>query len=156
MSRSLTIKEAIQKIEHYCAYQERCHEEVFQKLRTMRLDSEEINEIIVKLINSNFLNETRFACSFARGKHKIKQWGKVRIVAELKARDITQTNINLALKEIDQEDYHQTFEILSQKKWSSINETKILKRKKYCDYFLRKGYESNLIYDSLKSLENQD
>jgi regulatory protein len=70
-----SIKDARNKIEHYCAYQERCHTEVEQKLRTMKMDSEEIDEIIAHLIGSNFLNE-RFACSFARGKHRIKQWGK--------------------------------------------------------------------------------
>ena len=71
-----TIKEAIQKAEHYCAYQDRCHEEVVQKLRSMKMDSDEIDQIIAHLINDNFLNEERFACSFARGKHRIKHWGK--------------------------------------------------------------------------------
>ena len=93
-----TTKEAIQKIEHYCAYQERCHDEVVSKLRTMKLSTNEIDEVIVHLINSNFLNESRYACSFARGKHRIKFWGRIRIVNELKFRNISQYNINFTLK----------------------------------------------------------
>ena len=150
-------KEAIQKIEHYCAYQERCHEEVEQKLWSMKMTSEEIATIISHLINENFLNEERFACSFARGKHRIKQWGKIRITNELKFRGINQTLINIALKEISAEEYYSTFDSLSTRHWESIRETNSLKkRKKFCDYLLRRGYESNLVYEKLKELEISD
>ena len=93
MKDVFSIKEAIKKAEHYCAYQERCHDEVAQKLRSMKMNQEEISTIISHLINENFLNESRFACSFARGKHRIKHWGKVRIVNELKFRNITSYKI---------------------------------------------------------------
>lgn len=154
MKEVFSIKEAIHKIEHYCAYQERCHEEVVQKLRSMKLDSEEIDTILVYLIKDNFLNESRFACSFARGKHRIKFWGKIRIVNELKFRKITQYNINLALKEISTEEYLNTFDTVAVRNWESIAEKNVLKkRKKFCDYLLRKGFESNLVYDKVKELE---
>jgi regulatory protein len=149
-----SIKEAIQKTEHFCAYQERCHEEVVAKLRSMNMDQNEVDQIMVHLIESNFLNEERFACSFARGKHRIKNWGKIRIVNELKSRKIAQTLINIALKEISQEEYNDTFTNLSEKQWESIRETNsIKKRKKCCDYLLRKGFESNLVYEKVKELE---
>ena len=150
----MTIKEALQKLEHFCAYQDRCHDEVISKLYALKMSPEEIDTILVKLISDNFLNETRFACSFARGKHRIKHWGKIRIVNELKARHITATNINLALKEISQEEYQTTFKQLSQKCWDNLTESNLLKkRKKFCDYMLRRGYESNLVYDKMKQLE---
>lgn len=154
MKDFFTIKQAIQKLEHYCAYQDRCHEEVIQKLRSMKMDSDEIDAIIVHLIASNFLNESRFACSFARGKHRIKHWGKIRIVNELKFRKISQYNINLALKEITTEEYEATFHNLAEQNWESIRESNPLKkRKKFCDYVLRKGFESNLVYEKVKELE---
>jgi regulatory protein len=157
MKDSLTVKEAIQKIELYCAYQERCHEEVISKLWTMKMNSDEIDQIITNLISSNFLNEERFACSFARGKHRIKRWGKIRITNELKARKINQTLINIALKEITADEYQDTFQYLSNKHWESIRETNHLKkRQKFCDYMLRRGFESNLIYDKVKELETSD
>lgn len=157
MKAVFTIKEAIQKIEHYCAYQERCHEEVEQKLRSMKMDSDEIDRIITHLINDNFLNEERFACSFARGKHRIKHWGKIRITNELKFRGINQTLINIALKEISPEEYYSTFDTLANRHWESIQETNSLKkRKKFCDFMLRRGFESNLVYDKVRDLEISD
>jgi regulatory protein len=154
MKPIFSIKQALQKIEQYCAYQERCHEEVIAKLRTMKLTPNEIDEIIVSLIENNYLNESRFACSFARGKHRIKFWGKIRIVNELKFRNISTYNINLGLKEISTEEYLTTFDTLSQKNWESITENNSLKkRKKFCDFLLRKGYESNLVYEKMKELE---
>lgn len=157
MNPVYSIKEAMNKIEHYCAYQERCHEEVVQKLRSMKMDSDEIDTILVHLIKDNFLNESRFACSFARGKHHIKFWGKTRIVNELKFRKITQYNINLALKEITADEYLSTFHTVAERNWESISEKNVLKkRKKFCDYLLRKGFESNLVYDKAKELENSN
>jgi regulatory protein len=154
MSEVNSVKEAIHKIEHFCAYQERCHDEVVQKLRTMKMDSNEIDEILAHLIQENYLNESRFACSFARGKHRIKLWGKVRIVNELKFRNISTYNINLALKEITAEEYEANFNALAERNWYSIKEANGLKkRKKHCDFLLRKGYESNLVYEKVKELE---
>lgn len=155
MKEVYSLKDAKLKIEHFCAYQERCHEEVVSKLWSMKLDQNEIDEVIVHLIEHNFLNEARFACSFARGKHRIKHWGKIRITNELKMRKINQTLINLALKEIEPEEYITTFEQLSDRHWNSILEkNKLKKRKKFCDYLLRRGFESDLIYDKVRELEN--
>jgi regulatory protein len=152
MSDVNSVKEAIHKIEHFCAYQERCHDEVEQKLRAMKMDSNEIDEILAHLIQENYLNESRFACSFARGKHRIKFWGKVRIVNEL--RNISTYNINLALKEITAEEYETNFNALAERNWHAIKEANGLKkRKKCCDFLLRKGYESNLVYEKVKELE---
>ena len=154
MKDVFSLNEAIQKIEYFCAYQERCHEEVVSKLWTMKMDSGEIDQIMVHLIASNFLNEERFACSFARGKHRIKHWGKIRIINELKYRKISQTLINIALKEITLEEYLDTFHTLAERHWESIQETNVLKkRKKFSDYLVRRGFESNLVYDKVKELE---
>jgi regulatory protein len=146
-----TLKEAIQKIEHFCSYQERCHEDIATKLRSMKMSPDEIDTILVHLITENFLNEERFACSFARGKHRIKHWGKIRITNELRYKKITQTLIHKALQEITPEEYLNTFHNLAERQWDSIQETNTLKKqKKWCDYLLRKGFESNLVYDKLK------
>lgn len=154
MKETFTIKEAIQKIEHFCAYQERCHQEVTTKLYEMKMNSAEIDQILVHLITSNFLNEARFACSFARGKHRIKHWGKIRIVNELKLRRISQYNINLALKEISPNEYLETFYALAERIWQNSTEKNVLKkRKKCCDYLIRRGFESQLVYEKVMELE---
>jgi regulatory protein len=155
MNTICTPKEALQKLEHFCAYQERCHAEVVTKLYSLKMTTDEIDSIVVQLIEGNFLNETRFACSFARGKHRMKSWGKIRITNELKARQISSTNITLALKEISADEYETTFNNLAERCWNGIQEKNSLKkRKKFCDYMLRRGYESNLVYDKVKDLEN--
>jgi len=157
MNTTCTPKEALQKLEHFCAYQERCHAEVTSKLYSLKMTNDEIDNIIVQLIEGNFLNETRFACSFARGKHRIKHWGKIRIVNELKAKQISSNNITLALKEIEPEEYENTFEQLAERSWNSLQEKNVLKkRKKFCDYMLRRGYESNLVYEKVTSLEKAE
>jgi regulatory protein len=113
-----------------------------------------IDLIIVHLIDHNFLNEERFACSFARGKHRIKHWGKIRIVNELKFRNISSYNINTALKEISEEEYQINFHALADRHWQTMKENDSLKkRKKFCDFLLRKGFESNLVYEKVKELE---
>ena len=120
----------------------------------MKMDQDEIDQIIVLLIADNFLNEERFACSYARGKHLIKHWGKIRIVNELKFRKISATLIKIALKEIDDSDYFEMFDVLADKHWETIHESNTMKkRKKFCDYLLRKGWETELIYQKVKELE---
>ena len=152
-SKTYTVAEAQNKLEHYCAYQERCHNEVVQKLKGMGMIQQVIDVITVHLIENNYLNEERFACCFARGKHRIKQWGKVRIVNELKFRNISQYNINTALKEITAEEYAATFHSLAEKHWETIKERSLPKKKKqFCDFLLRKGFESSLVYEKVVEL----
>ena len=154
--RTYSVMEAQSKLENYCAYQERCHKEIVEKLRGMNMIPQAIDLIIVHLLDHKYLNEERFACSFARGKHRIKHWGKIRIVNELKFRKISQYNITTALKEITAEEYNTTFHTLAERQWQNTRETNtIKKRKKFCDFLLRKGFESNLIYEKVKDLEGR-
>ncbi len=151
--KNYTLAEAAKKLENYCAYQERCHKEVLSKLQEMRMIPEAIDQIIVHLIKENYLNEERFAQSFARGKFNIKKWGRSRIVSELKQRAISKYNITSALKEIEEDVYQNTFHEIAEKKWNAINETDIQKRKrKLADYLLYRGWESELIYQKISDL----
>ncbi|MDT0620205.1 regulatory protein RecX [Croceitalea vernalis] len=149
----MTLREAKRKLENYCAYQERCHKEVIEKLKGMRMIPEAIDQIVTQLIEDNFLNEERFAKSFARGKFNIKKWGKNRIENELKQRQISRYNITAALKEIDEETYIETLDTLAKKRLEQITETNLQKkRKKLADYLLYRGWESHLVYEKLREL----
>ncbi len=151
--KSYTVEEAQKKLEHYCAYQERCHDEVIQKLKSLNMIPQAIDAIVVYLLDNNFLNEERFACSFARGKFRIKHWGRRRIINELKARNISRYTIDSAMKEITDAEYLETFHNIAEKQWDTIMERNILKKKKkVMDYLLRKGYESNLVQEKLNAL----
>ncbi len=148
-----SLQEATKKMEHYCAYQERCHKEVTEKLRGMNMIPEAIDQILGHLIQENYLNEERFAKAFARGKFNIKKWGANRIKRELKFRDISVYNIKSALKEITNEDYLIAFDELARKRLSQIKETNnFKKKKKLVDYLLYRGWESHLVYEKANEL----
>ena len=148
-----TVDEAQKAMEIFCAYQERCHYEVRKKLREMRMIPQAIDHILAQLIESNYLNEERFAKAFARGKFRIKHWGKNRIVRELKFREISKYNIESALKEIPQQDYLDALDALAKKKMDSILERSVLKKKKkLADYLLYRGWEPHLVYDKVNEL----
>lgn len=154
-STSYTLQEAQKKLEHYCAYQERCHQEVEQKLRSMNMIPEVSNIIIGNLIEENYLNETRFAQSFARGKFRIKKWGKERIVRELKLRKISPFNIKIALKEISPEEYNGTLNALAEKFWmANASRDKHIRKKKVINALRYRGWETPLIFAILHELES--
>jgi regulatory protein len=148
-----SIEEIKRKLERYCVYQDRCHKEIEAKLKEFTLIEEAKSQIILHLLEHDFLNEERFSKSFARGKFKIKKWGKQRIIKELKLRDISVYNINSALKEIEEEDYLETIKTIAEKRNEIINEVDYYKRKKkLTDFLIRKGYEYDLIYKTVNSI----
>lgn len=153
VKNSYSVDEATRKLEGFCAYQDRCHKEVIDKLRDMRMIPQAIDQILGHLIQENYLNEERFARSFARGKFNIKKWGKKRIVNELKHRDISKYNIQLALQEIDQQEYLNVFDELANKRLAEIKDKELQKkRKKLADYLLYRGWESQLVYEKVFEL----
>ncbi len=153
-SKSYTVEEAKRAIERYCVYQERCHQEVRKKLADMRMIPVAIDQIITHLIEHDFLNETRFAQAFARGKFNHKKWGKQRIERELKARQIGAYNLKLALQELDDHAYKDAFDTLSRKRLAQLEKEtdKYRKRKKLADYLLYRGWEAGLVYEKVKEL----
>lgn len=147
--------EAMQKMANYCAYQERCHMEVEKKLAEFKLIPEAREKILIYLLNEDFLNETRFAESFARGKFKFKKWGRLRIIKELKLRKISEFNIKKGLQEISETDYLNSFEYHSTQKWNNLkNETLTKAKQKFINYFQYRGWENHLIFDKLKEFES--
>ena len=109
--------------------------------------------ILLHLLEHDFLNEERFSKSYARGKFNIKKWGKQRIIRELKFRDISEYNIKTALKEIDEALYLSTIYDITEKRNALITEDNSFKRrKKLTDFLMRKGYEFNLIYTTVKAV----
>lgn len=152
--KSYTVDEAKKALEHFCSYQERCHKEVLQKLYDLNMIPEAKEMIILHLLQHNYLNEERFAKSFARGKFSIKKWGKIRIINELKFRNISTYNVNTALKEIEPNDYLETLQSLCKKRFLNLKESNpFKKRNKLIDYLRRKGFETDLIYQTIKELK---
>lgn len=151
--KSFTVDEMKRKLENYCVYQDRCHKEVEQKLREFNLIPEAKELILLSLMKDNFLNEERFSKSYARGKFRIKNWGKQRIVRELKFRGISAYNIKTALKEIDEQEYLATIYRITENRNNVISESNIFKRKKkLIDFLMRKGFENDLIFKTVNEI----
>ncbi|MEO6820698.1 MAG: regulatory protein RecX [Ginsengibacter sp.] len=149
-----TPEQSIPKIKQFCAYQERCHKEVIEKLYSFSLNRQEIDEILSILINENYLNEERFAIHYAGGKFRMKQWGKNKIKQSLKFKQVSDYCIRKALKEINDEDYRKTFWKLVEAKLHTIKREKniFIKKRKLQDYLLQKGYESELIREAVTGI----
>ena len=153
--KSLTKEQAYQKLRHYCAYQDRCHSEVKTKAYSFGLRKPDVEELTSRLIEENCLNEERFAKAFAGGKFRIKQWGRIKIKAELKNKQISNYCIAAALDEIDDVKYKETLHKLAVKRWNSIKgagTNLFVKMTKTRDHLLLKGYESNLVAIEIKAL----
>jgi regulatory protein len=139
------------KLEKYCAYQERSHKQVFDKCRSYGLSESDSNEILVELIQSNFLNEERFVEAYVKGKFKIKSWGKQKISQGLKLAGINQKLISSSIQEIKVEDYIKTIQRLAEKKMKTLKEgTDFEKKIKVQRYLLSKGYKYDEISEALK------
>ncbi len=137
----------LNKIQRFCAYQERCSSEVVKKLMTLGASQEQITILLNLLIESSFLNEERYAISYAESKFNLKKWGSIKIAMYLKQKGISKENINKAVGAISAKEINATLNSLYEKKWASLaNETNLIKRKqKTLRYLLSKGYTYNQI-----------
>lgn len=150
----LTIKEAYPRIASFCAYQERTQNEVRTRLLDYGITGDEAEEVIVMLMQDNYLNESRFAKTYAGGKSRIKKWGKNKIKQALKQKGISDNCIKIAIQEIDPDEYLQNMIHLAEKKVAEVKETNPLKKKqKVLNYLLTKGYENDLVWEVINNLE---
>lgn len=150
--------EALQRLRRYCAYQERCHQELKKKLWDWGFDAEDSGRVISQLIEEGFLNEERYAKAIAGGKFRVKGWGKRKITESLKQKGISSAYLlKTAMKEITEEDYENKLLQLLQKKRDSLKaETPPVRRQKLVRYGLGKGYEQELIWRLVNRLEGED
>ncbi|HXB30142.1 MAG TPA: regulatory protein RecX [Puia sp.] len=143
----ISVEKALQKLKHYCGYQERSHSEARQKLYSLGLFKKEVDELISQLIEEGYLNEERFARQFASGKSRIKGWGRQKIQYELRQRGISEFCIMNALRSLDTTEYEDGFNRLASKKWTSLLDEKniFVKKSKWQEFLLQRGFEPELI-----------
>jgi regulatory protein len=145
------------KIASYCAYQERCQQEVRNKLYTYQLVSSQVEELLSWLITENYLNEERFSIAFAGGKFRIKKWGKIKIRQALKQKKISEYCIQKSLKEISEKDYLNVIKILAQKKrgeYSLKLTNQFQLKNKTAKYIISKGFSPDIVWEVLKKWDD--
>ena len=137
----------------FCDYQDRCVQEVRLKLKRLGISESEVLAILDQLVEEDLINEERFAINFARGKFRIKHWGRIRIRAELKSKGIAASHIAKALKGLDAENYHQRLHELAQRKLETLSSgSDQSRRKRLWDALVYRGWEKELVYDTIREL----
>ena len=146
-NKYISKEEALQKAKQYCAYQERCHSEVKEKLYSFGLHKKDVDELLSQLIRENYLNEERFAILYAGGKFRIKQWGKIKIKYSLKQKQVSDYCIKKALAAIDEKDYAKTVQKLFDQKLKTLKAEKniFVKKRKLQDHLMQKGFETSVV-----------
>ncbi|MBD0331473.1 MAG: RecX family transcriptional regulator [Chitinophagaceae bacterium] len=149
----LRISGVLQKLRHYCIYQERNHYEVIQKLWDLGVPAAQHDEIIATLIEEDYLNEERFAMEFTGGKFRMNKWGKRKIAHALRRKQVSKYCIDKAMKSIDTEEYNRTAKRIAEDKYASLkSEQYLVRKKKTIDYLIQKGYEPELAADIVNRL----
>ena len=150
-NKRLTPSQALQNIKQFCSYQDRSHSEVKDRLFSFGLTPAEVDAIVAELIQEDYLNEERFARSFARGKFRMKQWGRVKIKYELKQRKVSEYCIRKGLTEIDDDAYEKTMKELLEQKLKTLKSEKniFVKKRKVVDYMLQKGFERDIVISGI-------
>lgn len=147
-------EKALKKLQKYCAYQDRCHQEVRKKLLSLNVYGDDLEGILAELIGEGYLNEERFAKSYARGKFRIKRWGRNRIKRELIQREISDYCIRKGLEEIDEFEYLETLESIIRKRAEKFDgDNKLLAKDDAIKYASKKGFEAGLIFNIVKEIE---
>jgi len=137
------------KIERFCAYRDRCAGETEARLVQLGALPAQVKELMKWLKDENFINEERFAHSFARGKFNQNKWGRQRIALELRARKIDPGIIQSAIKSIDNDNYLEKARALALKKLESLSSSSsedYIKKQKTAAYLVAKGFEMEIAF----------
>jgi regulatory protein len=144
---------ALQKVRHYCAYQERSHAEVRQKLYGYGLWKDDVEAMMALLITEDYLNEERFAIAYAGGHFRVKHWGRIKIRYELRQKQVSEYNIKRGLESIDEDDYLKVLSSLAKEKWNSVSysdQTDFIRSVKTQAYLIQKGFEADLVQSTIR------
>ncbi len=154
--KNIGTEQAYRKVKHYCAYAERSHSEAKEKLYSFGLYKNEVELLMSQLVEENYLNEERYATTFAGGHFRMKQWGRIKIIYELKQKGVSEYCIKKALASIPAEDYQKTFQKLAAGKLRDLKSEQNIftKKKKLQNYLAGKGYEFGMIGAFMSGIGN--
>jgi regulatory protein len=151
--KTVTAEQAREKIRHYCAYQERSHLEVRNKLYEYGIRRDDVDEIISTLVTDGYLNEERFAKAFAGGKFRVKKWGRIKITRGLEGKGVSPNCVRIGLQEIDEQSYVDTLRTILSVKATSLNHDNVyVLRDRIATYAIQKGYEPDLVWAAVNEL----
>ena len=151
--KRLTKEQALQKLRFYCRYQQRCQSEIKQKLFELGIDKKDHDALMAELIKEDCLNDERFAVAFVSGRFRLKQWGRKKIQQGLKGKRVSDEIAQKALEQINKKEYMAILNKLAKERYASLkHEQYLVRKKKTMDYLMQKGYEVDLIKDTINNL----
>jgi len=150
-----TVDEALERLQDYCAKQERSGFQVEKKLYDWGIPTSHHDDIIFELIQENFLNEERFSQVYARSKMRMNQWGRLKIKNGLRQHRISNYNIDAALQSLNDSKYDQNIEDLVAKKGRSLSTDlpSYEKRQKIIRFLLQRGFIMSELQPHLENLD---
>lgn len=154
-TKPLTRDEAVLRMAGLCARSEQCASEIARKLRAKGLSSAEIASVVDELRERNFIDEARYARSFARDKVRFSAWGRRKIRMHLLSRRIPESLVAEALDAIDGEDYASAVARAARPKAASLDLSLYDDRLRLYRYLLLRGFESDLAKNEVRRLMTQ-
>jgi regulatory protein len=146
-------KFALDKAMQLCSKQEYCVADVKKKLIQWGLEAEKVDVFLKQLTNEGFINEGRYAVSFARDKLKFDKWGKIKITYMLRQKMVEENAIQNAINEIDEEVY---LEILAKELHKKFINTKATSEYEVKGKLLRfaqsRGFETDLALKTINEI----
>ena len=153
--KRLTKEQVLQKLRFYCRYQQRCQSEVKEKLFELGVNKKDHDELITELVKENCLNDERFAVAFARGRFKLKQWGRKKIQKGLREKRVSDEIAQKALEQINKKEYGAILNKLAKERYAALkHEQHLVRKKKTMDYLMQKGYELDLVKEAINNFSN--
>ncbi|MEI6048153.1 MAG: regulatory protein RecX [Bacteroidota bacterium] len=153
MAESPLFRIALKKVMAKCSRREFCISEIQAKLQSWSVGNDEEEKIIAMLISENFINESRYTIAFVKDKFNYNKWGKVKIAANLRSKNIPADLIGKTLDTIDNDLYNKVLnDLISAHRRIIKAKNPYDLKAKLLRYGLSKGFESSLLYDLLNDI----
>ena len=146
-------KKAYEKLAALCARRECCLSDLAQKLYAWGIETTEAEEILMQLEGEKFVDEARYARAYVEEKLRFQGWGRKKLRVMLGGKRISNSDIQSALSEINEQEYRDILCRLVQEYDRSCTETDAYKRRgKIIAFAQRRGYELDLIMQEVDRL----
>ncbi|MCF6242953.1 MAG: RecX family transcriptional regulator [Bacteroidales bacterium] len=155
--KSISVKQALVKVQNLCARSEKCKADIRKKLYEWQISSSESEKIIESLVQDKFIDELRYAEYFVRDKFRFNKWGRIKIAYTLKLKQIPQNIIEQALLEIKEEEYRESIKNEIMKKQKNIKDTETYKLKEKLIRFAQsRCYELDISSDIIEKITTEN
>ncbi len=147
----LSFDEGLSRMAALCSVSEHCESEVREKLQKVAMPAADIQRIVDRLYDDDYLNTTRYCRAFSRDKLRFAHWGRIKIQQALRMKGLPDADIRQALNDLDEElgeEYRSILEeALEQKSRTLHDEDDYTRRGKLIRFAASRGFTPDEILD---------